>query len=82
MSVPGIMWATRARLAGRQAQMMAIWHSIADQWIRGSNWTVIFVGWFHVWRWKGGDTYRLGLSRGCFGLELPLGRFRWPLIFK
>lgn len=42
MSVLGRMWAKRARLVGRQTHIMAIWHSIADQWIKGSNWSVVF----------------------------------------
>lgn len=36
MFAPGRTWTKRARLVGRQAQMIAIWHSITDQWFRGS----------------------------------------------
>lgn len=37
---PGRMRTKSARLVGRQAQIMAIWHSITDQWFRGSISTV------------------------------------------
>lgn len=36
MFAPGKMRTRSARLVGRQAQIMAIWHSITDQWFRGS----------------------------------------------
>ena len=64
MFAPGMMRTKSARLVGRQAQIMAIWHSITDQWFRGSISTVFVL------------CVDRGQGRGCAQVGFALEVFR------